>query len=138
MKRASFVLRLAVVWALVLLSINSIVNYTLGTKIVWDSFVYYGKVDDITRWENRLAELKSHIPLNAGKVGYISSDPEGNEFVLTQYTIIPLVLERGTAPDWIIANYSGKDIHKVLQSQLEIEDYTVENYGYGLYLVHRK
>jgi hypothetical protein len=57
---------------------------------------------------------------------------------LTQYTIIPLVLERGTAPDWIIANYPGKTIQLVLQKHLELEKYTVENFGYGLYLVHRR
>jgi hypothetical protein len=138
MKRVKFFLRLSAVWILVLLSVSSLVNYAQDTKVVWDSFVHYGSVDDITRWENRLAALKSQIPLSAGRVGYISSDPQGNEFVLTQYTLIPLVLERGTAPDWIIANYPGKTIHRVLQNQLEIENYTVESYGYGLYLVHRK
>jgi hypothetical protein len=138
MKRVRFILRLAAVWALVLLSVNNLINYALDTKSVWDSFVHYGNVDDITRWENRLAELKSHIPLNAGRVGYISSDPQGNEFVLTQYTIIPLVLERGTAPDWIIANYPDKSIQLILQKQLDLEKYAVDNFGYGLYLIHKK
>jgi hypothetical protein len=138
MKRVRFLIRLMAVWALVFLSVVSIVKNAQEMQSVWGSFVHSGGIDDVTRWENRLAELKSHIPLNAGRVGYISSDPQGNEFILTQYSIIPLVLEHGTAPDWIIANYSGKAIHQVLQNQLEVENYTVENYGYGLYLVHRK
>lgn len=138
MRRIRFFLRLAAVWALVLLSVASLVNYALETESVRESFVHYGSVDDVTRWENRLAGLKSRIPPNAGTVGYLSADPQLIEFYLTQYTLIPLVLQRGAAYDWIIANYPGKTIQVVLQKQLDLEKYSVENFGYGLYLIHKK
>jgi hypothetical protein len=137
MKRFWFLLRIVAAWGLVFLAAVNIVNYAQALKVAWGSYVYFESVDDVTRWENRLAELKSQIPPNV-EVGYISADPQGIEFYLTQYAIIPLVLQHGTTPDWIIANYPGKTIQIVLQKQLDTEKYAVENFGYGLYLVHKK
>lgn len=138
MKRLQFLLRIAAVWGLVVLAAVNIVNYAHDLKVAWGSFLYFDGIDDITRWENRMAELKSHIPPNAGTVGYISSDPQWDEFILTQYTIIPLVLQRGIDHDWIIANYPDKSIQLVLNKQLDLEKYAVENFGYGLYLIHKR
>ena len=138
MKRFTYFFRLAAVAALLVLSAAALVNYANETKDAWGSFTHSGSIDDVTRWENRLAELKVHIPLGVSKVGYISDDPQWDEFILTQYTIIPLVLQQGTAPDWIIANYPNKTIHQVLQKQMDVENVTVENFGFGLYLVHKK
>ena len=138
MKRFRFFLRLAAVVALGVLSAASLVNYAIQTQTSWNSYNHFGSIDDVTRWENRLADVKAHIPADAGKVGYISGDPQWNEFILTQYTIIPLVLEQGTGPDWIIANYPGKAIHQVLEKQLGNANYSVYSFGYGLYLIHKK
>jgi hypothetical protein len=139
MKRFRFLLRMVAAWGLILLAVVNIVNYAQATKVVWDSFFnYFESVDDVTRWENRLAELKSQIPPNVDTVGYLSADPQSIEFYLTQYTIIPMVLQHGTVPDWIIANYPGKTIQIVLQKQLDTEKYAIENFGHGLYLVHKR
>lgn len=138
MKRFRFLLRIVAACGLIFLSVVNIVHYAQALKVAWDSYNYFGRVDDVTRWENRLAELKSQIPPNVDMVGYVSADPQGIEFYLTQYTIIPLVLQHGTAPDWIIANYPGKTIQIVMQKQLDTEKYAIENFGYGLYLVHKR
>jgi len=138
MQRLKFGVRLGAVLALFLLSAVSLASYAFDTRNAWRGFVARGTVDDITRWENRLAELKSHIPPGVDRVGYISSDPEHIEFYLTQYAIIPAVLERGVAPDWIIANYSDKSIQLILKKYLDLDQYAVESFGNGLYLVHKR
>jgi hypothetical protein len=116
----------------------SMINYAQETKVAWDTFVHVGYVDDVTSWENRLAGLKSKIPFKEGRVGYISGDPQMVEFILTQYAILPLVLQGGTDTEWIIANYPGRPIHLILEKKFPADSYSVENYGYGLYLIHKK
>jgi hypothetical protein len=120
----------------VLCAAASLVNYAEQTKIAWDSFIYFNRVDDVSRWVNRLAPLRAKIPPSVDRVGYVSEDPQYNEFYLTQYAIIPLVLERGQGPEWMIANDSDRNARRLLNG--EVLDYDTENFGFGLYLIHRK
>jgi hypothetical protein len=138
LKLFHFYARRLAAWGLIFLAMVSIVNEARISKDFWKSFLASGCVDSVSLWENRLAGLKSQIPQAVTRVGYISSDPEHIEFYLTQYTLIPIILERGTNPDWIIANYPAKTIHIVLRKQLDLEQYAVDNFGYGLYLVHKR
>ena len=138
MKQFRFHLRRLAAWGLIFLAMVTILNEVRVSREIWKSFRASGGVDYVTLWENRLTELKSQIPPDVTRVGYISSDPEHIEFYLTQYTLTPMVLEHGTAPDWIIANYAAKTIHLVLRKQLDLEQYAVDNFGYGLYLVHKR
>jgi hypothetical protein len=137
-ERFLFLLRKFAAWGLIFLAVTTLVTEAKATRDVWNSFQAFGGVDDVTRWENRLAELRTHIPSGVDRIGYLASDPEHIEFYLTQYIVIPAVLERGIAPDWIIVNYQGKSIQLVLKKQLDLDKYAVENFGYGLYLVHRR
>jgi hypothetical protein len=95
-------------------------------------------VDEVSRWESRLALLKAKIPPGVNRVGYVSEDHQYNEYNLTQYAIIPLVLERGQGPEWIIANDSGsgRNVRRLLNG--DTLGYDIENFGFGLYLIHRK
>ena len=139
MKQFLFYLRIAAVWALVLFATASLVNYAGQTKIAWDSFVSFNRVDDVSRWESRIAPIKAKIPPGVSRVGYVSEDPEGNEFILTQYALIPLVLKKGQDPEWMIgndANHSGKKILRLLDG--DTSEYDLESFGFGLYLIHRK
>ena len=138
MKRLRIVSRSIASWGLLILALINIINYAQLTQNQWNWFFNASKgVDDVTRWENRLTNLKSEIPDDSGPVGYISSDSQYIEYYLTQYAIIPHVLLRGTKPKWIIANYNGTPIQQVLQN-LGIKNYSVNDYGYGLYLIHKK
>jgi len=138
MKRLRIILRILAAWSLLILALINIVNYARTTRDNWTWFINVNeKVDEVTRWENRFAQLKTHIPADTKVVGYIAGDSQKIEFDLTQYAIIPQVLRAGTAPAWIIANYNGKPIRQVLQ-KLGLNNYSLENYGYGLYLIHKK
>lgn len=137
-ERFLFLLRRFAAWGLILLAVTTLINEAKVTHNAWNSFQASGGIDDVTRWENRMAELKAHIPPGVERVGYLSSDPQQTEFYLTQYVLTPMVLEHGIAPDWIIVNYQGKSIQLVLKKQLDLEKYAVENFGYGLYLVHKR
>ena len=138
MQRLRIMLRILAAWGLLILAVFNIISSAQTTWNNWNGFLQVnGGVDDVTRWENRLAQLKSDLPANAGVIGYISGDPQGIEFNLTQYAIIPLVLQRGINSEWIIVNYPDKAIHLILQ-KYGLENYAVEKYGYGLYLIHKK
>jgi hypothetical protein len=138
MKRLKIVLRSIASWGLLILALINIINYAQLTQNQWNWFFKVSKgVDDVTRWENRLTKLKSEIPDDSGVIGYISSDSQYIEYYLTQYAIIPHVLLRSTKPKWIIANYNGQPIQQALQ-KLGIKNYSVNNYGYGLYLIRKK
>ncbi|HEY3313270.1 MAG TPA: hypothetical protein VGK00_16640 [Anaerolineales bacterium] len=138
MQRFKFILRILAACSLLVLALVNIGSYARITRDNWEGFMQVnGGVDDVTRWENRFAELKLKIPADAGVIGYISEDPTDSEFILTQYAIIPFVLRRGTTQKWIIANIQGKPIHQVLEN-LGLKNYSVENYGFGLYLIHKK
>ena len=137
-KRIRAFLRPLASWGLLILAMISIINYAKITKNDWNAYMtVLDGVDDATRWENRFADLKSSIPADASVVGYVSADPQNVEFILTQYAIIPFILQHGTAPEWIIFNYQGKSIRLALE-KLGLKDYSTESYGYGIYLVHKK
>jgi len=131
-------LRTLASWSLLILAIINLVQYarSINSELAW-FFNSNNGIDDVTRWENRLEKLKNAIPSQVRTLGYISNDPQNIEFVLTQYTIIPRVLRRGIDPAWNIANYPGKAIHQALQKH-GLTNYDLENFGFGLYLVHTK
>jgi hypothetical protein len=139
MKRFLFYLRIAAAWALVFCAAASLYGYAGQTKSAWESFTYFKRVDDVSRWLDRLAPIKAKIPPEVKRVGYISEDRQDNEFNLTQYAIAPFILERGQGPDWMIANDSevaGRNVRRLLQG--ETLEYDIESFGFGLYLIHRK
>jgi hypothetical protein len=137
-QRLRVVMRILAAWGLLILAALNIVSNAQATQDALNGFLEVNKgLDDVTRWENRLAQLKSDIPENAGVIGYLSGDPQNIEFNLTQYAIIPLVLRHGTNSEWIILNFPNKTIHIILQ-KYGLVNYAVKPYGYGLYLIHKK
>jgi hypothetical protein len=68
-------------------------------------------------WENRFDAVKEIIPINRGIVGYLGEwdvpgieyEPSDQraEFLLTQYTLAPLILVRGPNTEWNIAVLSS-------------------------------
>jgi len=125
-------------WALVILAAVNILFNAPQLLGDWNVFIGVNKgVDDTTHWVNRFEQLKKDIPSNVRFVGYIAEDPQHVEFILTQYAIIPLVLQNGTGPEWIIANFPGQNIQSVLRNS-GIEYDAIKDYGFGIYLVHKK
>ena len=106
-----------------------------------------GVVGDETmdKWEQRFTELKEQLPVKNGTVGYLADfDVEGvesniadqeAEYILAQYTMAPVVLERGTNREWIVGNLSLQ-AYKIWESSTNQK---VEVFGFGknLYLIHK-
>lgn len=98
--------------------------------------------DPTTLWAERLERIKNDLPV-IGVVGYLSEmDYPGlkydiidadEEFVMTQYTLTPLILDRGSSEhDYIIANIVGEgpfDFEEVFGLRV------VNEYGFGIYLL---
>ncbi|HEX7555973.1 MAG TPA: hypothetical protein VF338_05065 [Leptolinea sp.] len=89
---------------------------SLNTYKVAKAAVGDGSSDDmVTAWDKRLRKIRPMLP-EYGVIGYVadwdipgsvfgSSDQEV-EFLLSQYTVAPVVLERGTDHDLILGNFS--------------------------------
>ena len=101
--------------------------------------------DPVADWEQRFEAVKARLPFQRGFVGYISdSDVSGasfdpandeGEYVLTQYAMAPVILIRGTAQEWNIANLSSEayQIWSARSSGL----FEITPLRNGLYLLHR-
>lgn len=124
---------------LIFWAVNRIVAYFQHTQALW----YPGALgqDAATIWEDRLLALKSDLP-ERGVIGYISEQDypgvsfnavdQDEEFVLTQYSLAPLILDRGsTHYELVIGNFSA-------EYEYQFEDTfglrQVANYGNGIYL----
>jgi hypothetical protein len=101
--------------------------------------------DPVADWEKRFAPLKAQLPFNRGVVGYISdsniqgmafnpADDEG-EYVLTQYALAPIIIVRGTAQEWNIANLDKPAYD--LWSRTHQGQFEVIPFKNKLYLFHR-
>ena len=71
--------------------------------------------DEVSRYEDRLAPLRTQLPPHA-VVGYLSDpEPEGlsrsesrehyKKFLLTKYSLVPVLVVRSTAPDLVVGDF---------------------------------
>ncbi len=97
--------------------------------------------DAATGWEKRLSALKDALP-ERGVIGYVSEQDypgvpfnivdQDEEFVLTQYSLAPLILDRGsTRHELVIGNFSAEYDY---QFEKELGLRLVSDYGMGIYL----
>lgn len=98
--------------------------------------------DPTTLWAERLQKIKNDLP-EEGVVGYLSEmDYPGlsydiidsdEEFVMTQYMLTPLILDRGNPNyDLVIGNFVGKGPFK-FEEVFGLQ--VVNEYGFGIYLL---
>lgn len=128
---------------LVAASLYSSVQYLRQTLSEW--VPEHLERDPVEVWEDRLAPLKADLPMERGTIGYVADwdvpgvayyyRGEETEYILTQYTLAPLVLARGVEYEWIVANFSPEAAEIWLRS-LEGR-YKITGYKYGLYLIQR-
>ena len=97
--------------------------------------------DAASTWPERLLLVQQDLP-PAGVIGYISEQDypgapfsptdQDEEFVLTQYVMAPLILDRGSVRhEFVLGNFSNPydyDFETVLGV------YLIYDYGYGIYL----
>lgn len=97
----------------------------------------------VTKWEDHVQALRDAIPSDVTQVGYVddaalsgdASRMDVNEFQLMQYSIAPVALDNGIGHPWIIGNFDNdSDLETWLTDTIGVHE--VQNFGFGLYLIH--
>jgi hypothetical protein len=100
--------------------------------------------DMVTAWDRRLRKIRSLLP-ESGIVGYVadwdipgyaygSSDQEV-EFLLAQYSVSPVVLERGVNHKLILGNFSDNgDSTKIEKVQTQLGIKLLQSYTNEIFL----
>src|SRR5512143_2877259 len=130
--------RLALV-LFILISVYSSVTYLIENIQAWNPVLITN--DGVYDWDTRLSVLRADLPADVKVVGYISDwdiTPDYNypdnetEYVLTQYTMAPVVVARGDDQEWVIVNLAPKDFETWRTTQPS--DIDVTQYPLGLFL----
>jgi hypothetical protein len=103
------------------------------------------KDDPVADWVERFDPIKARLPFQRGVVGYISEvqvpgadyseADELGEYVLSQYALAPIIIERGTGREWNVANLSRQAYETWSSYNQGVFDVVWS--GGGLYLLHR-
>ncbi|MFT3892618.1 MAG: hypothetical protein QM730_13365 [Anaerolineales bacterium] len=126
----------------ILVAAYSSINYLIENIQAWNPVLITN--DGVYDWDTRLSALRADLPENVKIVGYISDwdvVPKYNypnnetEYVLTQYSMAPVVVTRGADRQWVIVNLAPKDFET--WSATQPADIEVFQYPNGLFLVHR-
>lgn len=96
----------------------------------------------VIKWESNIQTLRQSLPPYATHVGYLDNsiildNPaifEVEEFLLTQYSVSPVIVNRGIAHQWIIGNFD-KDSNFEAWLNENVPDYEIQSFGFGLYLI---
>jgi hypothetical protein len=109
------------------------------------SFTPQSRDETNRRFEDRLEDLRQFIPLERGVIGYLSNEDietaeytPGNasgEYVLAQYALSPLILDRGEYHEWNILNMTS-DAFKIWDEKYG-HDFQLIKSGGGFYLIQR-
>lgn len=96
-------------------------------------------------WEARIQPVKEALPIERGVIGFVgewdvpgvafSAGDQETEFILTQYTLAPLILVRGTVAEWNVAILS-KTAYEKWQAT-KTGDFEVIPLGHQVYLLRR-
>ncbi|HTP00782.1 MAG TPA: hypothetical protein VMJ64_05355 [Anaerolineales bacterium] len=122
-------------------SILSTLQYWMAVYQTWKVSLTSG--DPVSRWEHRLSRIQLPTDIR-NEVGYVADwdiDPTHNptdqdeEYVLTQYTLAPLIIKRGANYPWIIGNFTLPGADDWLSQNFK--DAKIHHYGYGIYLIHK-
>ena len=124
---------------MLVLTSTAVVDYNHQTAGRWSPQQI--NQDAASTWPERLRLVQQDLP-PSGVIGYLSEQDypgapfspigQDEEFVLTQYVLAPLILERGSVQhEFVLGNFSNPydyDFSAVLGV------YLVYDYGYGIYL----
>lgn len=127
---------------LILVCVYSSVAYLVERIQAWNPTLITN--DGVYDWDERLADLRADLPPDVTMVGYVSDwdvlpeyDYPNNEteFVLTQYSMAPIIVARNDEQEWLIVNLKPKDFETWAAAQTA--DIEVTKYPLGLFLVHK-
>ena len=127
---------------LILVSVYSSVMYLVERIQAWNPRLITN--DGVYDWDARLADLRADLPPDVKVVGYVSDwdvlpeyDYPNNEteYVLTQYSLAPVIVARNDEHDWLVVNLKPKDFET--WAAMQPADIEVTRYPLGLFLVHK-
>ena len=100
-----------------------------------------GTPDFAVAYRRKLNPALALLP-DHGTVGYVSDSNDQGEFYLTQYLVVPLVLEKGQRPDLVLVNnHSSKSTANedgVYTVSRLANGPTVYDFGNGIKLIDRR
>lgn len=124
---------------LVLASLFSVFQYWLSTR----GLDLGGAA--IEAWTERLEPVKTALPIQRGVIGYVGEwDVPGtsysywdqeSEFMLAQYTLAPLILERGAVEEWNVAVLSRASFG--IWQKANAGEFEITPLKHNMYLLHR-
>lgn len=100
---------------------------------------------NIAAIEKRLSPVKEMLPFNRGMIGYVADwdvpgagyatgDMEA-EFFVTQYSLAPLIVQRGAVAEWNVA-VLGSQAYKLWREQ-HPDEFEITPLGGNVYIFHR-
>jgi hypothetical protein len=101
--------------------------------------------DMVSGWDEHMQPIREALPADETRVGYLdAADIPGSaarrdsaEFLLTQYSLAPAVLEPGMGREWIVGNFGRHAAPETITAWLESQlgEYQIRDFGFGLYLI---
>lgn len=133
------IFQILVLTALTFWAVHRSVVYFQYSQAVWNQNGL--NQDTATGWEKRLSALREDLP-DRGVIGYVSEQDypgvpfnivdQDEEFVLTQYSLAPLILDRGNPHhELVIGNFSTEYDY---QFEKELGLRLLADYGMGIFL----
>jgi hypothetical protein len=99
----------------------------------------------VTKWEHDIIPLKEKIPAGQARLGYLADSdlkPDSasqDQYIfydLTQYSLAPIIIDKGMKNEWIILYTSEPKPKAWLDAHLQ-SPYTIESAGYRFFLIHQ-
>ena len=102
--------------------------------------------DMVTHWDKRMQPIRNDLPKVVKIIGYVGDwdilpadeyyyAGEETEYILTQYALSPVIVQRGDQYEWVIANLTPKAYEIWIKTQPK--DINVVDYGLRIFLVHK-
>src|SRR5215471_11533288 len=132
--------RYAAIIALVAMVVASVHSGTLALRDTWRLFKA-GTPDFAVAYRQKLGPARAVLP-DRGTVGYVSDSNDQGEFYLTQYLVVPLVLEKGQRPDLVLVNNHAAKAAPAEDSVYRVsrlaDGSAVYDFGNGMMLIDRR
>lgn len=113
--------RIVLFFLLLLFGLSSIRQLWVGSQQIGDT-----GSERLDQWEADMQLVREALPIERGVVGYITEeDVEGaeyaywdieTEFLLTQYALAPLIVQKGAVAEWNVAALTEDDLETWLQA----------------------
>jgi hypothetical protein len=119
--------------------------YTGWKNLQYIKSAEYNASESVAEWERRFERLKKVLPITRGVVGYVSDSGvtginydnanDQIEYTLTQYTMAPIIINKGVNFEWNIGVLSKPAYEDWVRSHGA--GFEIIFLKYNIYLIHR-